>query len=56
MREVQKAVQIVKTEERGDYKEYWKRAENEIVGREKGREESRAGQGRGQLSSSTIFI
>lgn len=54
LREAQKAVQIVKTKERGDDKEYWEGAENEVVGREKGREEGRAGQR--QLSSSTIYF
>lgn len=57
MREAQKAVQIVKTKERGDDKDYWEGAENEVVGKEKGQEEGRAGQGRGNyLPQLYIFV
>lgn len=45
-----KAVQMVKTKERGDNKVYEEEAENEVVGREKGRKEGRAGQG------TTVFL
>lgn len=45
-----KAVQMVKTKERGDNKVYEEEAENEVVGREKGRKEGRPGQG------TTVFL
>lgn len=50
LRDAQKAVQMVKTKERGDDKEYEEEAENEIVGMQKGWKEGKPGQG------TTIFL